>query len=432
MCSTSGAVRAATGTRLLLTVLLAASLAPSPTDAQQGGLPKGVVEIKPRQGETATARAGGPDGVFTWKGALRCRGDDEAIVGARVRRGRVLDYLQIVCAAVSCDGGDCRWDRYLSTASVGDPNGGNAPVLMLCRQNEVVAGFRARVLGLFNLQYVEDISIQCAPIAGPPVKSVAPVAAKGRSWRTTTGHLDRPQVEGICPAGGASAVAAFAGRYATGANVAQALALLCGSSRSACPDGTHTDFSPLGPELYNPMKKRPANAPCPECCKPCVTLQGSMGVSGRTDREVANLPIGRYNCHFYTLSYMNYVAPPIQAGRPPRRFQKLPGNIPFVGSTEECLEDTDFDAYGFRKVQAGTVDPNALEAGDVVAVFSAAVVTQSCRNSHSGVVIGVDPLVIRQKPNPEACVTDFTWDEFTTFYQARGRSHRVNAWRLEQ
>lgn len=425
-------MRNATAAQLVFGLLLAAALVPDVACAQQGALPKGIVEIKPRQGETATARAGGPDGVFTWKGALRCQGDDQAIVGINVRRGRVLDYLQIVCAAVSCEGGsDCRWNRYLSTSSVGDPNGGNVPTLLLCRQNEVVSGYRARVLGLLNLQYVEDISIQCAPIAGAPAKSVAKVSKEGRSWRTTTGHLERPQVEGVCPATGASAVAAFAGRYMTGGNVAQAMALLCGSSQSNCPDGTSTDFSPLGPELYNPMKKRAPNAPCPECCKPCVTLQGATGVSGRTDREVANLPINRYNCHFYTLSYMNYVAPPIQTGRPPRRFQKLPG-VPFIGSTEECLEDKDFEAYGFRKVQAGDVDPTALEVGDVLTVYPTAVFTQSCRNSHSGIVIAVNPVTIRQKPNPEACVTDFTWLEFLTFYQAGDRSHRVNAWRLEK
>jgi hypothetical protein len=385
----------------------------------QSRLPPGAVEVPPLPGETATVRAGGPTGVFVSRDALRCTRPDEAIVGFRTRRGSVLDYLQIVCAAVQCRGTDCGWTRSLSTGSVGDPNGGQIAALLLCNQKEVVSGYRAKVKGLGDIQYVEDISVQCAAIGGPPAGANAvPVASEDRQprrWIHATGHLGTPQFQGTCSATGATGVAAFGGRWITGPTVAQAMALFCGGNQGACAAGTHTDFADVG-------------------CKPCVTLQGSANpVTGRTDREVANLPVARYNCHFYTLSYMNYVTPPVDKGRVPRRFVRLPpiptpfGTVDFENDSTRLTDEDIRDRYGWMAVR--TPLPGSLRPGDIVTVPEAGANPKVHHNFHSGIVIRTSPeVIIRQKPNPLSCVTDFTWAEFVRFYQAA----RVNAWRLEK
>jgi len=396
-----------------------AALIPLHACIAQSRLPPGPLEIAPLPGETATARAGGPTGVFVSKEALRCARPDEAIVGFRTRRGSVLDYLQIVCAQVQCRGSDCGWTRSLSTGSVGDPNGGQIAALLLCDRTEVVSGFRAKLKGLGEIQYVEDISAQCAAIAGPPTAGNAvPIDGEDkrpRRWIHATGHLASPQVEGICPATGTTGVAAFGGRWMLRATVAQAMALLCGASGAGtCPSGSHADFRDVLGATG---------------CKPCLTLQGSANaVTGRTDREVANLPNARYNCHFYTLSYMNYVTPPVDKGRAPRRFGRLPGIDFETGSTR--LTDEDIQTrYGWMPVRGPL--PASLRPGDVVTVPDEASSSGSVHhNVHSGIVIRSGAQVlIRQKPNPVNCVVDLTWNEFVTFYRAQ---HGVNAWRLQK
>ena len=174
---------------LLLFLLLTTTIL-SKVCQGQSPLPPGPLDIHPLPGETATVRAGGPDGFFVSREALRCDRPEEAIVGFRIRRGTVLDYLQIVCARIECVNGKCEWSSYLSTRSVGDPNGGQFPALLLCRRDEALSGYRARVMRLVKLDYVEDIAIECAKIAGPPgARNVVPVLPQGRNWHTATGHL---------------------------------------------------------------------------------------------------------------------------------------------------------------------------------------------------------------------------------------------------
>jgi hypothetical protein len=247
---------------------------------------------------------------------------------------------------------------------------------------------------------------------------VAPANEQPRRWIHATGHLASPQVEGTCAATGTTGVAAFGGRWVTGPTVAQAMALFCGGAQGNCPAGTHTNFTDVG-------------------CKPCVTLNGSTSpVTGRIDKEVANLPVARYNCHFYALSYMNYVTPPVDKGRVPRRFEQLPTiPVPIIGGVDietasTRLTDEDIrDRYGWTPVT--TPLPGSLRAGDIVTVPEAGTNPKVHHNFHSGIVIrGAPNVVIRQKPNPMACVTDFTWSEFVRFYE--GNTRGVNAWRLQR
>ena len=80
-------------------LVLIAAVFPFCAAMAQSPLPPGPLDLNPQRGETATARAGGPDGVYVSRDTLRCTRPEEAIVGFRTRRGSVLDYLQIVCVA---------------------------------------------------------------------------------------------------------------------------------------------------------------------------------------------------------------------------------------------------------------------------------------------------------------------------------------------
>jgi hypothetical protein len=416
--------------------LMALIAAPEPG---RGQLPPGPLTNPPQPGETETIQAGGRDGNYSWYGDLRCQRPNQAIVGVRIRTGSVLDYLQIACAVIECPNGKCGWTSYVSTISAGDPNGGQNEALLSCDADQVLSGYQASVkkipLGFINMEYVEDISIQCATIAGPPDPQhpgVVPIR-EPKGWHNANNQL-KPGLgaslakPGVCEQTGASAVSAAVGHWGLGrANVVQALSLFCGGGQSVCPKGTHTYYQPLGPDLYNRQSGRANNAYCPECCKPCATLNGSTNaVTGRTDREVANLPAGRYNCHFYTLSYMNYVTPPNVKGRVPKRYDFEAGLNWELSST--MLSDEDMEKYGWTRTQKDRVDPAALRPGDVVTIVDEASQTPRVHhNLHSAIVIQAGgTVVVRQKPNPVACVTDFTWDEMLAFYRAR----RVNAWRL--
>jgi hypothetical protein len=131
---------------------------------------------------------------------------------------------------------------------------------------------------------------------------------------------------------------------------------------------------------------------------------------------------------------MNYVTPPIPGFRfpwdrdPPERIRKLPTNPPL--ETGECLEDQQLINYGYRKVQPGRADPGNIRAGDIITVFATTLIHEACINIHSGIVIqDGGNVVIRQKPNPDNCVTDFTLDEFLTIYDVRARKAAPNVWR---
>lgn len=84
----------------------------------------------PRQGEYDTAelpsgRAGGETpGRDPASTELRC-GEGESIVGVQLRRGQVLDMLQIACASADCDASGCSWDGVTWGGWVGNMSGGH-------------------------------------------------------------------------------------------------------------------------------------------------------------------------------------------------------------------------------------------------------------------------------------------------------------------
>ena len=126
--------------------------------------------------------------------ALRCEGG-EAMVGARIRRGDVLDHIQIACARVGCVGQSCQWETARWGMAAGNPNGGQAQRPLLCNRNEVVTGLRARQVTFTESPYVADIEVECAQFALPDEGTSSGARGLNRTpssppnWRHGSGGL---------------------------------------------------------------------------------------------------------------------------------------------------------------------------------------------------------------------------------------------------
>jgi hypothetical protein len=290
----------------------------------------GEIVDKPRQNETETVQAGGPDGFFSWVGALRCQSADEVIVGLQIRRGAVLDYVQVRCARIECRNGRCGWSQHIAGKGAGDSRRGRAASL-LCRSDEVVSGYRATVKSLGGgLNYVEDVAVECAKVSGRPGSQdpwAAPLLGVQRNWRQAEGNLQpgtgaRFNPLGSCSRTGASAVSVAVGRYgSTGVNVVQAMSLFCGRATWPAP--------------YNQL-----SGPPPEACRPyleedwrafekCLLLAVELKPNRLPNLNNGQLEAwGRsnpgYNCYAYA-------AGPHDPGRAwvgPREGQARPTDIP--------------------------------------------------------------------------------------------------------
>jgi hypothetical protein len=101
---------------------------------------------------------------YTYVGALRCQGDNEAIVGVFSRRGSVLDYVQIACAPIICGPQGCGWKHAAWGAGAGDAKGRSLANKDVCPANMIVAGFRGGSAG--NGAYATDIQVECAKLTG--------------------------------------------------------------------------------------------------------------------------------------------------------------------------------------------------------------------------------------------------------------------------
>jgi hypothetical protein len=154
----------------------------SPQDLGQP-LPRGTLENNARPYEKETQQLGGSGNhSYLQVGALRCKPQD-AMIGARIRRGTVVEFLQVVCAPVVCRSDGCLWGEggtpYLGTFA-GNPQGGNLAENMFCSHGYVVAGFRASSTA--GDGYLADVVFECArqngqPKPGPQV--LYPIAQPG-------------------------------------------------------------------------------------------------------------------------------------------------------------------------------------------------------------------------------------------------------------
>jgi len=216
------------------------------------------MQSRPGPGEVDTAnrrggQAGGSgSGVNYSLPTLRCaRG--EAIVGVRIRRGDVLDWIQIACGQPACANGECRWPQPAWGASAGNPRGGDPHPDMVCAATEMVSAIRARVVAFTRFDYTADVEIECATIAGAAdAQGFFPVEGQGR-WLHPEGGLGRGTRPGnivrtsitppiTCrPNGGVSALSlgVSANFVDRGQRVVQAISLYCPAARqqaAQCPD----------------------------------------------------------------------------------------------------------------------------------------------------------------------------------------------------
>jgi hypothetical protein len=123
---------------------------------------------------------------------LRC-GAGEAIVGARVRRGVVLDHLEIACAVPTCDAAGCRWSELRPGGAAGNDAGGNPSPPMMCERSQVVTGFSASVVTFTMFDYVADIELECSEIAAvQSAEGVVRVARYGGRRVHPEGGLGAP------------------------------------------------------------------------------------------------------------------------------------------------------------------------------------------------------------------------------------------------
>jgi hypothetical protein len=195
--------------RLLAALILLASV---PASAQ-------LLVSPPRAGEQETGQAGGGTGRFGFVGALRCA-DGQAIVGVRTAQGPLLNRLELGCAPVGCEAGQCRWrtDRLEWAAGAGPRSGEEAT--LLCPAVAAVAGFRAQVVAVTGGTAVRGLAVECAPLAGldPAGSFAVGSAADPRMMRRFIPPGPRPEhmVAGACRDRAAAAFSVAVGAYPAG------------------------------------------------------------------------------------------------------------------------------------------------------------------------------------------------------------------------
>jgi hypothetical protein len=207
-------------------LVLLASLA-TPLAAQE-------IVSAPRPGEQETAQAGGGTGRFGFVGALRCPAG-LAMVGVRVAEGPLLNFLQLGCAPIACESGQCRWRPGSVTWGPEAGARAGAEAAHLCPPVAVVSGFRAGVTRVPGGDAVSTLAVQCAPLSGVAADGAFAIgpATDLRTTRTVVpaGRAPARAVEGGCRDRAAAAFSVAVGAYppglgGQGAHV-RALSLFC-------------------------------------------------------------------------------------------------------------------------------------------------------------------------------------------------------------
>jgi hypothetical protein len=216
-----------------------------------------------RQGEIDTTdqpggQAGGRrQGLQYSFATLRCP-DGEAIVGVRIRRGDVLDFMRIACARPDCGDRGCQWTSSYWAMSAGNQSGGDSHPDMLCHHDEMLSGFRALVRTFtapvaLAFDYAADIGIECARITSRSGgQGFFRVSQEPGSRHHPEGGIEREYVPpnvtdnrltgdiSCKPNGGATAISVgIANNFVRlGQRVLQAVSLYCPATRpnTQCPE----------------------------------------------------------------------------------------------------------------------------------------------------------------------------------------------------
>lgn len=190
---------------------------------------------RPRAGEQETAQAGGGSGRFSFIGALRCP-EGRVMVGLRTSSGPLLNGVELACAPLTCEAGQCRWraDSAAWLAAAGTTAGEVAT--LLCPTTAMVSGFRASVARVPSGTAVDQLQVQCAALAGmAPDGGFAIVpGADPRGARSVLppGRPLSEPVRGACRDRGATALSVAVGTYPAGVGGeglhVRALSMFCG------------------------------------------------------------------------------------------------------------------------------------------------------------------------------------------------------------
>lgn len=191
----------------------------------------------PRPGETETQQVGGAGiGSYSFVGSLRCNSPSDAIVGARTRKGAVIDYIQIACAPVS----NASWTTSYWGKGAGNAQGGGATRTAMCAPGFAIAGYAASATP-GNL-YMQDVRFDCARIVNGGANAIN--VSDQRQVAAWTGG-DAPLGSGTrseCQSGAASAFSVAVGRFigpasilGGGSKVVQAFSLMCRGTSMTTP-----------------------------------------------------------------------------------------------------------------------------------------------------------------------------------------------------
>lgn len=231
----------------------------------QSPYPAGPISNRPNDAyEEETKQVGGKGiwNYYSFVGALRCPGANDAIVGIYSRRGSILDYVQILCATVSCGPQGCGWRQSRFGPAKGNPSGGTIANTDVCPVNYVVAGFRGGSAGWDS--YATDIQPECALLNGgrtgtdqvggrQNIFSVLPVGNLDNNRRDKRGNFGQTgylrytapprtytshaafsssdnQRICSCTGDGATALSVAIGRWNLGYQAVQAFSMFCGNT----------------------------------------------------------------------------------------------------------------------------------------------------------------------------------------------------------
>jgi len=329
---------------------------------------------------------------------LRC-GNNEAIVGVRIRRGDVLDYIQVACATPVCTASTCQWREPYWGAWAGNSTGGDPYPPMLCAQSEMVSGFRGRVITFTDLDYAADIEIQCSRIqssdgpSGPfRVTSDSPTwhhAEGGLKIGNLPGNFVQTEITktiGCRPFGGTNAISTGVANFVLpGKRVVQAVSMYCPKSRPR----------PTDQGLF------------PQCLYSTSAFQTGQVVRLRADSLAQAIPES-YNCFAYAETFI--------LGAVPKRPLFGAIGLDSITITTKWLNQHGYSMVGAAPSIARLAPANL---GDLVMVENR--LDRSVGNFewyHIAVVIGVDSAGriarLRQKPDANRCVSDTTAAQFET------------------
>jgi hypothetical protein len=185
-------------------------------------LPAGAGELvsPPGPGEQETAQVGGGTGRFSFVGALRCPAG-QAMVGVRTATGPLLNFIELACAPVACEAGQCAWQLAAMVwhASAGERRGVEAT--LLCHPRAMVSGFRATTVAVAGGTAVQSFALQCGPlvaIAASGGFAIGRVADQRRAREIVPPGRPRDgAITAMCRDRGVAAFSVAVGAYPRGA-----------------------------------------------------------------------------------------------------------------------------------------------------------------------------------------------------------------------